>query len=362
MKIETFNSNQIGGCIVKITNDNNKAIILDYGLDLNGNEPKEVPKLDNVIGIIVSHGHLDHIGMLDKVKDIPIYFNEGAYDVYKTYANHMNKEVGQNVKTIKDNLVIDIFNIKLIKTSHSSFNSNMILINVDNKNILYTGDFRLHGWEQSNELKDIKIDVLITEGTNINNNLEAKKEEYILKEFKKLQEEYKYIFVMTSSTNSERILSIGKSVKRGRYFIVDQFQNELIDFFKKWNNKYNFKKTYYNSRIKERFKKRGFTMLVRQGDFFKNIMDEYKNENYILVYSMWRGYLDSNSELKEFVNNYNNDFIHTSGHISRLDLERFVNDINPKNIMVVHTDNKELFKNIKINGNIVMDNKLEYRG
>ena len=360
MIIETFNSNQVGGCIVKITNDSNKAIILDYGLDLDGNEPKELPSLDNVIGIIVSHGHLDHIGMLNKVTNIPIYFDEGAYDVYKKYAKHIHKKILKDIVTIKDGLTIDTFNINLIKTSHSSFNSNMILINVDNKNILYTGDFRLHGWEESDELKNIKIDILITEGTNIGNNLEAETEESIVEEFRKLQDEYKYIFVMTSSTNSERILSIGKSVKRGRYFIIDKFQNELIECFKKWDNKYNFKKTYYNSRIKYRFKNRGFTMLVRQGDFFKEIMDEYKNENYILVYSMWRGYLDNNLGLKEFVDGYNNSFIHTSGHVSRPDLERFINDINPEKIMVVHTDNKELFKNMGINGNIVMDNKLEY--
>ena len=360
MIVQTFNSNQIGGSIVKITNNDNKAIILDYGLDLEGNTPKELPSLDNVIGIIISHGHLDHMGMIDNLKNIDVYFDEGAYGAYKIYQKHMKRKIPSNIKTFKVELVLDTFKIKMIKTSHSSFNSNMILINVDNKNILYTGDFRLHGFEDTQELKNINIDLLITEGTNITNNLEARTEQGISNEFKELQEKYKYIFVLTSSTNSERILSIGQSVKKGRYFIVDRFQKQLLDYYKSVDSKYDIKVTTYGFNIKSKMRKGGFTMLVRQTDFFKQIMDEYKNDNYILVYSMWRGYKETNKELKEFVDRYNNEFIHTSGHVSRPDLERFINDVNPKDIMVLHTENKELFNNMNINGKIIKENIKEY--
>ena len=360
MIVQTFNSNQIGGSIVKITNKDNNAIILDYGFDLEGNNPKELPNLDNVIGIVISHGHVDHIGMIDSLKNIDVYFSEDAYGSYKIYQKHMRKMIPSNIKTFRNELFLDTFNIKLIKTSHSSFDSNMILINVDNKNILYTGDFRLHGLESNSELEDKNIDLLITEGTNITNNLEAKKEQKISNELKELQEKYKYIFVLSSSTNSERILSIGQSVNDGRYFIVDKFQKQLLDYYKKVDPKYNTKALYYDNNLDKKMRKLGFTMLVRQTDFFKKIMDEYKEDNYMLVYSMWRGYKETNKELKEFVDSYNNTFIHTSGHVSRPDLERFINLINPKDIMVLHTDNKELFNNMKINGNIIMGNIKEY--
>lgn len=353
MKITRYNMGHIGGSIVKITSSDNRSILIDYGTNLDGSIFTDLPPLDDVKAILISHFHLDHVGMLDSIKDIPIYVNKDAYYSYKMYSN---KIIVNNFYLIEEGkeYFIDRFKIESIVCSHSAYKSQMYLINVDKLNILHTGDFRLHGIENNLDIFNRftnKIDLLITEGTNITNNLEAKSENYLKQEFIELQDKYKYIYILTSSTNYERIKIISESVKRGRYFIVDNHQKNIID---SWNIFGNNKAIIYGENILEKAKKRGFVMIVKSNDYFKKIMDKFPKDNSVLVYSMWRGYIDNNDSLKEFLGN---DYIHihTSGHISQPDLERFINKIKPKNIMMIHSENNDLLHELNINSNILDD-------
>ena len=58
-----------------------------------------------------------------------------------------------------------------------------------------------------------------------------------------------------------------------------------------------------------------------------------------LIYSMWGGYLEKKSDVKDFCSTYgiNMKRIHTSGHAYLDDLKRLVQALNPSVLIPVHT-------------------------
>ena len=68
------------------------------------------------------------------------------------------------------------------------------------------------------------VDILITEGTNVDNNTKSILPEYVLKkEFKEVFRQYKNTFFICSSTDADRLESIYSANKESvrRPFIVD---------------------------------------------------------------------------------------------------------------------------------------------
>lgn len=71
---------------------------------------------------------------------------------------------------------------------------------------------------------------------------------------------------------------------------------------------------------------------------------------------MWEGYWSSNSlsPVREWINNYSITMvsIHTSGHSSTADLQRFAESMRPGTIVPIHTFEPgkfpELFDNVKL--------------
>ncbi len=80
-------ANQIGGSCVEIEFRNSR-IVLDVGLPLDSAYPEDVELPDvpgflnqdlSLLGIIISHPHQDHYGLISRVnKDIPIIIGEAA--------------------------------------------------------------------------------------------------------------------------------------------------------------------------------------------------------------------------------------------------------------------------------------------
>ena len=69
-----------------------------------------------------------------------------------------------------------------------------------------------------------------------------------------------------------------------------------------------------------------------------------------LIYSMWSGYKEQ-PKTKEFIdifksNNFKIIDMHTSGHADVETLKEYVNAINPKRIIPIHTNNKKDYKSI----------------
>jgi len=179
---------EVGRSGVLIESNNGAQCILDYGIRFKGEERLPLDgDFNNLKAIALSHCHVDHSGalpLLFKNKDIPLFTNPltlrmseilikdtikisnypypfGYRELQKTIKNasFLNNEVRQK---IDDNFYITFYDAGHIPGSVS------ILVEVDNKRILYTGDINTQETNLVSPAEPSKlpeIDVLITEST-----------------------------------------------------------------------------------------------------------------------------------------------------------------------------------------------------
>lgn len=373
-------SHQIGGIAVEIKTDSTR-IIIDMGDELTMDN-SYMPKPLNISGVtdkngkcsavFFTHYHGDHTGQLPNIrKDIPIFMGELTKDILLTTMQNAEQETINRIKSAKifeAGQKIPIGNITVTPYSidHSACDSYMFLIKADDKKILHTGDFRTHGFRGKAVTKILrglikKVDVLITEGTNISKaNKEIITECQLQHKVKKYMKEYKYVFAYTSSTNLERICGFAKAVPQGKYFICDEYQYKLLEIIKdqleQYSDLYNIKKTTYGINLLPKFQEKGFLMMVRDNSMFRKIIPEFDKDKSIMLYSMWDGYrTHPESTIPEFLALAGKwEYLHTSGHAYVEDIKEMVKIINPSCIIPIHTDIPEMMRNLFPDKNIII--------
>ena len=396
---------QIGGSITEIATDNTR-ILIDFGQNLpdgDGNvsddfaNQEAVNKLTKgVNAVFYTHYHGDHIGLFHLVPDtVEQYIGEVAKKV--VLRKHQQLSFIKNRKTQSLQEISAIERMKtynsLSKTkvgdititpffvSHSAYDAYMFLIETDKTKILHTGDFRGHGYLSKNFLENLEkiilrnktIDLLITEGTMLSRFNEKVMTENDLKyETIQLMKQYKNIFIMSSSTDMERLASFYSANKEigKKPFVCDEFQQDILEIFSETAGKksslFDFHKAYsfswkgINPKLFNWMKKEGFTMMVRASDKFEKIVtsikSEIKEEETLLIYSMWKEYINSkskhrNTKYYNFTKRFPNiKQLHTSGHASIKCLVDVCNLVNPtKGIIPVHSEYSNNYKKLPIN-------------
>lgn len=374
-------SHQIGGIAVEIKTDSTR-IIIDMGDELTMDN-SYMPKPLNISGVtdkngkcsavFFTHYHGDHTGQLPNIrKDIPIFMGELTKDILLTTMQNAEQETINRIKSAKifeAGQKIPIGNITVTPYSidHSACDSYMFLIEAEGKKILHTGDFRTHGFRGKAVPKILrsfikKVDVLITEGTNISReNKEIITECQLQHKVKEYINKYKYVFAYTSSTNLERICGFAKAVPQEKYFICDEYQNKLLNIIKEHWKKYyklcdNIKKITYGINLLPKFKEKGFLMMVRDNSMFRKIIPEFDKDKSIMLYSMWNGYrTHPESTIPEFLALAGKwEYLHTSGHAYVEDIKEMVKIINPSCIIPIHTDIPEIMRNLFPDKNIII--------
>jgi len=284
----------------------------------------------------------------------------------------------------KEEIKIGPFTITPYPVDHSAMDAYAFLIEADGKTTFYTGDFRGHG-RKKNLFKEFiqnppPIDVLMMEGTIIG----RRSDEMFLNESQLeeafidvMQECTGVVFVTAASQNIDRLVTIFKAAKRsGRKLIIDLYTAEVLESLTDYPR---LPKTYWprirvayskalidrlaNSGrrdIVEKHKENGirwprinekpseYVVLCRQSAFapIKKHLDIQKSA---WVYSMWTGYLERSGSLKSMKKYFDDQggayhYIHSSGHASLADLQRFVKAVNPGIIIPIHTYHPELFR------------------
>lgn len=408
MRITLHRPNQIGGCITEIVSSKGTRIFVDLGHNLpKGDQESEdeyasEKAITDLIGdaraIFYTHIHGDHFELFRYVPDwIDQYIGPLAHEIIMTKYRHMSNatELKENcLKCLKKlelfkeyrkgrPITIDDITVTPFQVSHSSADSYMLKIKCDGKTILHTGDFRGHGYMGNGIYKVIdkfhiagNVDILITEGTNVDNNTKSILPEYVLKkEFKEVFRQYKNTFIICSSTDADRLESIYSANKESvrRPFIVDTYQKDILCLIDKYaeNEKllYHFNIddicSYSPSveKMDNMMRCHGFVMLLRCSEKFQSYLEKIlpwcKPEETCLVYSQYHGYIDKregntafNQKLYDFVEQFRErgcfvkEDLHTSGHASKQDLVRLCEQVNPKVIIPIHKDEKADFASI----------------
>lgn len=123
---------------------------------------------------------------------------------------------------------------------HLALDAYMLLIEIDGKRILFTGDFREHGTAGKNDAlqrmiaKYIKeIDILITEGTMLSRMDEAgrnpiRTEADLGRRARELFRANKESVILVSSTNLDSIMEFYHALPWGMDFVCDAYQAKLM--------------------------------------------------------------------------------------------------------------------------------------
>lgn len=388
-------TNQIGGCITEITSKTTR-ILIDFGTDLE--DDKESFELDGLTygkskydAVFITHSHIDHIGLINKInKDIPIYVEEISLKIYSTTCDFcMEDNLSRKINTFKIYDVIKIKDIKVTpyRVDHSSYNSCMFMIECENKKILHTGDFRLHGRKKDETLNNLnkigKVDLLITEGTSLSRDLlEYETEEELEKEALNYMKKYDQVFIMHSSANIDRTISFIKAaLKTGKNYILDLFTYSLnkvinlnitVDYkrifvwipFRYSFKDEDFKNKYMNFDNSSCFGKR-YAMNIKSSmlDDIKKLKEKGLITNACLIYSMWPGYIEKEEKLRKFISEIKAigiefKMLHTSGHADINSMKKINEITKPDKTIIIHTENREKGKDIFNNVVDISDNQI----
>ena len=384
-------ANQIGGCITEIQSANGTRVLIDLGHNLPGetesqdkfDDPSNLSALlEGISGIIYTHNHGDHLGFFDRVpSDVPQYIGEMSREVTCNILDEsLNKAVRAKHKSLIEEIVNKILKLKSFRAytsdgpfmvgdisitpyfvSHSAADSHMLLIECDGKRVLHTGDLREHGFLGKGLEKTLRkyigqVDVLITEGTMLSRDDEqTKTESEIQSTMSGLMGKYKNVFVLCSSTNFDRLAGLHKANARfkGRPFVCDVYQNEQFKTLTKYSGRHSdlyviddaVEMSLRKVNLHKRMAEKGFTMVVRDNPTFRKwigflllLLDPAQT---VLVYSQYKGYLNEQIKLQEFVKMFGDNMVHlhTSGHATRTTLAKICNILNPSTAIIpIHKD------------------------
>ena len=303
---------------------------------------------------------MDHLGQLTSaLSEIPLYMGELSKEIALIGTEYQDRGLylrllGANTFRGGDVFSIGDIRIRPLVIDHSAADSYMFLIEADGKRILYTGDFRMHGLRHHVLEKLVKtyigeIDVLITEGTSLSRATEdCISELAVLDDISSYIQDGKYVFVMCSSTNIDRIMGIWQNMPSDKVLICDAYQKKILDTV--INN------VYYESSLYRRhtsplvldkgkypkyYMDNGFVSLVRATENYISHIQEFPKDDVRIIYSMWTGYIEENLALNNLLDTYPSYICHASGHVSKNGLVRFIDLVNPDVIIPVHTDSPE---------------------
>ena len=379
-------THQIGGSAIEISTASTR-IMLDFGNELSLDEKYTPINLDiegvtkgklDCDGIVISHYHMDHLGQLTSaLSEIPLYMGELSKEIALIGAEYQDRGLylrllGVNTFRGGEAFTIGDIRIRPLVIDHSAADSYMFVIEAEGKHILYTGDFRMHGLRSHIVEKLVKtyigeVDVLITEGTLVSRGVnDGISEAAVLEDIYSYIQDGKYVFVICSSTNIDRIMGIWQNMPTDKVLICDAYQKRILDTVV--NN------VYYESSLYRRhdsplvldkgkypkyYMDNGFVCLVRATENHISHIKEFPKDDVRIIYSMWTGYIEENLALKALLETYPTYICHASGHVSKDDLIKFIELVNPDVIIPVHTDNPERLEALVPNRNVYIVNDNE---
>lgn len=398
-------SHQIGGCATEISTERHRVII-DFGANLPDNDNEDVMtdrELTETVfdgrpcdAVLFTHYHGDHIGLYKKIpQDVPLYIGSTAKKILEILTEKLDSIPNTAVKGLQRiqsmncyipacKMIFGDIGITPFFVDHSALDSYMLLIEIDGKRILFTGDFREHGiMGKHNVLERMvqkyigEVDILITEGTMLSRLEEKSKnpiqtEDDLENRARKLFQKNKESVILVSSTNLDSIMKFYHALPWGMDFVCDAYQAKLmLAAMADKGNYHEYRPELIHGKPRRLYivgnmeglgagqncgravfsilKNKGFTMLARENKpIFKQKMEEHMTDP-LVIYSKWTGYLKgkhADPKIGDFIGSHRMEILHTSGHAYVETIEKLIRLTNPKLIIPMHTEYADDFGEI----------------
>lgn len=388
-------SHQIGGSCVELEQDG-KRILIDLGLPLDADNASAelLPPVaglmtgtEGLLGIVISHPHQDHFGLLPYVSpSIPIAMGAAARRILQRAADFMPVAVpALGALELKDRCPFDLgpFRITPYLVDHSAYDAYALLIEAGGKRVFYSGDFRAHGRKSALFEKLVahppsSIDCLLLEGTSLSRcdedaryAPEASLENAFVSAFNRIKG---LPLVFASGQNIDRIVTIYRACKRAqRRLVVDLYTAEVLAATEnarlpqgQWPgvcviipstqsrqaseipDLYQRHRCIKWASLRENAAK---TVLLCRTSMLDQLAAINALDHSEVIYSMWEGYL-ADGKLRKKLDSMGIpvSHIHTSGHADIPTLKRLVDALQPASITPIHSEHPEryaeLFKGV----------------
>jgi ribonuclease J len=377
-------TNHIGGNCIEIVAGSGARLILDVGRPLDA-LPNAIGLLPSTLDlmapadVLISHSHQDHWGLLSEVPSAwVIHCGKATAKLIAITAEISQRQSDHTFSawTSGASFRVGPFLVTPYLTDHSAFDAYMLLIEVEGRKLLYSGDFRRHG--RKGGLVDrlmasppYKVDVLLMEGTNLGSNKSTISEDDLENDFVRLFEQTSgRVFAAWSAQNIDRTVTIYRAAKRaGRTMVVDLYTADVLETLKDygqipapgWDNlkvliTRSFARLYRmkgRGEFVDRMAKHGiaaraltqspaqWTCMVRPS-LIRDMTSAgvVPSADDAWCWSMWKGYLgdEDGRRVEDWfgVGGARAVHLHTSGHASPADLRRFAAAIDPAVMVPIH--------------------------
>lgn len=391
-------AHQIGGSCIELACDGAR-ILLDLGKPLDSEEADQelLPPVEgltggsspSLLGIVISHGHIDHWGLAPLAhKNVRVVIGAATLRILEAAAPFVpHPFTPQDTIDLAEGTAVTLspFTILPNLVDHSAFDAYALTVEAGGRRLFYSGDIRGHGrkaklFERLLRYPPTSIDAMLMEGSSLgrlDDNEEFATETDIEEQFVRRFKMPGFITVSASAQNIDRNVSLYRACKRtGRTLLLDLYAMEVLKATGNehlprpgWPNlsvyipeyqrrqiartkRFDLLTPYKNARIyRERLAAIGedVVMLFRPA-MLPDIDLAGLWSGARAIWSQWDGYLcaGSGATLKADLleRRVPLEIIHTSGHASITDLGRLAKAISPKALVPIHTFEPERFSSL----------------
>lgn len=396
---------EVGGSCVELECAGQR-IVLDLGLPLDasgGDVAALLPPVSglgspdpSLLGIVVSHSHPDHHGLLPEIgAHVPVFMGSATHRILSAAAPFTGQAPPPPLASelrAGQHLELGPFRVTPLLTDHSAFESFALLVEAGGRRLLYSGDVRFHGRKPGVARRLLEsppagIDTLLLEGTTVGRPApaagatasEADVEAQCTELFRPTDG---MALVHFSPQNIDRLVSIFRAAKRsGRRLVLDLYAAAVVRAAERstipqpeWDDVHVYVPLSQRLAIKRRGKTdpRAFDLInslraqrIFEPDlrrdrrelvsiFRSSMLADYDRAGCLdgaaAVWSMWDGYRrhDRGARHERELQRRGIPLttIHASGHAPVADLQRFAAAVGARQVVPIHTDAPHSFPDL----------------
>jgi ribonuclease J len=386
-------SKEIGGSCVEVEADGAR-LVLDVGKPLSAgwNDKVPLPAVPgladaddpSLLGVLISHSHLDHYGQLPQVSpNVPIYAGEATARLMSAagFFSRASADVALAEGFVdRQPIAIGPFTVTPYLADHSAFDAYSILVEAGGRRLFYSGDIRGHGRKAS--LFDrlvawppLDVHALLLEGTHIGSSDDSgavvtKESDVEMAMAATFRSTAGLAAVVSSAQNIDRLVTVYRACLRaGRTLLVDLYTVAMAQatgrstipqpgfpalgvlvpqrqrVMVKTSGEFDRTAAVRSVRVFPEAvaaEPSKYVVLGSSGAVADLLPGGPLGPDGVVVWSLWPGYLGdaAGSRFAHSVRQRGVPFVihHTSGHAPVGDLQRLVEAMRPERVIPIHTE------------------------